>query len=160
MFIAWQQSENCSWQLVNECSLAYKDKEPGSTYNIQQIVVSVVKMLIKKFFSTEAFLTVSTSPFIYIHMNLVLFLISEQIIVVMKSTLTQNLKVFSFHKWHQILHKMYKQQNHGCHFKQQFHTVQFCNTMKHFSIPPQLFSKLPYSFLQNNVLHEHALALA
>lgn len=63
--------------ISESCSLTYKDKEPGSTYNIQKIVVSVVKMLIKKFFSTEAFLTVSTPPFIYIHMNLVQFLISE-----------------------------------------------------------------------------------
>lgn len=57
----------------------------GSTYSIEKIVVSMVKMLIKKFLCTEAFLTVSTSPFIYIHMNLMLFLISEHVIVGMKS---------------------------------------------------------------------------
>ena len=65
-------------------------------------------MLIKKFFSTEAFLTVSTPPFVYIQVNLVLLLIPEQIIVRMKSTPTWNLIVFSFHKRHQILHNARK----------------------------------------------------
>lgn len=65
-------------------------------------------MLIKKFFSTEAFLTVSTPPFVYIQVNLVLLLIPEQIIVRMKSTPTWNLIVFSFHKRHQILHNVCK----------------------------------------------------
>lgn len=68
------------------------------TYNIQKIAVSVVKMLIEKFFSTKAFTTVSTLPMIYIKMNLVLFLISEEIIVRMKPTLGGNLIIFFLHK--------------------------------------------------------------
>lgn len=49
--------------------------------------MSVVEMLIKKFFRPKAFATVSTLPMIYIKMNLVLLLIPEEIIVWMKPTL-------------------------------------------------------------------------
>lgn len=89
--------------------ISNRDKEPESTYNVQKIVVSVVKMLIKEFFSTEAFFTVSTPPFIYIHMNLVFLLISKHIIVAMKSTFSWKFIFFSFHEWHQMLDKRLSQ---------------------------------------------------
>lgn len=82
-----------------------KSQGKSSTYDIKKIVVSAVKMLIKKLFSTETFPTISTPPFIYIHMNLVLLLIPKHIIVLMKPTLIRNLKSFLLYKRHQILFK-------------------------------------------------------
>lgn len=80
-----------------------KNGELGFTYNIQKVVVSVVKMLIEILLGTEGFLTVSTFPFINVHVNLVLFLISEHIIFRMKPTSARNPVLFLLHKRHQIL---------------------------------------------------------
>ena len=51
------------------------------TYHIQQIIMSIVKMLIEVFLFIKPFSTVSTFPFIYIYTDLVLFLISVKVIV-------------------------------------------------------------------------------
>ncbi len=56
------------------------------TYHIQQIVVPIVKMLIKVFVFIKPFSTVSALPFIYIYMDLVLFLISVQVVIWVKPT--------------------------------------------------------------------------
>ena len=55
------------------------------THHIKQIIVSTIKMVIKILLCVEPFLAVPTLPFIYIHMNLVIFLISEHVIIRMKS---------------------------------------------------------------------------
>lgn len=65
-----------------------KDKETESTYNIQEIIVSAVKMLIEKFLCLEDFLTVSAAPFIYVHRDLMLLLISKEVIFRMESTVS------------------------------------------------------------------------
>lgn len=105
--------------------LTYKEIWSRSTYNIKKIVVSVVKMLIKKLFSAEAFLTVSTLPLLHIHMNLVLLLISKDVVVRMKPTLVRNLIALLFHEWHQVLHDSQIQPL----LKRKM--VQFCNPIKH-----------------------------
>ena len=51
------------------------------TYHIQQIIMSIAKMLIEVFLFIKPFSTVSTFPFIYIYTDLVLFLISVKVIV-------------------------------------------------------------------------------
>lgn len=58
------------------------------TYLIQKIGVSVVKMLIEKFFFAEAFLAISTLPFIPVYVNFMLFLIPKYIILRVKSALS------------------------------------------------------------------------
>ena len=57
-------------------SKSIKIKLSINTYHIQQIIMSVIKMLIKVLLFIKGLLTVSTSPFIYIYMHLMLFLIS------------------------------------------------------------------------------------
>ena len=59
-----------------------------TTYHIKQIVVSIVKMLIKIVLRIEGFFAVPTSPFIYIHMDFMLLLIPVQVIFMMKPTAT------------------------------------------------------------------------
>ena len=114
-------------------------------------------MLIKKFFSTEAFLTISTPPFIYIYVNFVFFLIPEYIIVGMKPALFWELIVFSIKEWHQILQNRHKQHNIEAEVQNALLQVTlYDNDELKYYIPPQLFLRLPDFFLLSNVLHEHA----
>lgn len=73
------------------------------TYHIQQIPMPIAKMLIKKLFLVESLFAVSTFPFIYIYMDLVLFLISIQIIVRVQPAVSRNLIPIFLYKGHQIL---------------------------------------------------------
>lgn len=73
------------------------------TYHIQQIAMPVVQMLVKKIFLIESFFAVSTFPFVYINMDLVLFLISIQVIVGVQPTVSWNLITFFLYKGCQIL---------------------------------------------------------
>jgi len=80
-------------------------KELKLAYQIQKIVVSVIKMLIEKFLFPKAFFAISTPPFMTIYENFMLFLIAKYIIFRVKSAFSRKLVVFSFQKWCQILQK-------------------------------------------------------
>lgn len=65
-----------------------RSRTPYAAYCIEQIVVSIVKMFIKESLHREAFSTIPTSPLAYIYMDLVSFLVPEEVILRMKSTPT------------------------------------------------------------------------
>lgn len=84
------------------------NQRENMTYHVQQIVVPIVKMLIEIFLFIETFFAVSTLPFIYIQTNLMLFLISVQVIIRMQPTPPGKLIPFFVYKWHQILQQSMK----------------------------------------------------
>ena len=73
------------------------------TYHVQHITMPVVKMLIKVLFFVETLFAVSTFPFIYISLDLVLFVVSEQVIVRVQPTSCRDVVPLFLYKRRQIL---------------------------------------------------------
>lgn len=76
-----------------------------SHYRVQKIRMSSVEVLVKKLLFIETLPAVTALPLVYIHVDLVLFLISVEVVIRMESTLVWNLVSFSFHKRRQVLQR-------------------------------------------------------